>query len=164
MGTISMISGTGLSIVRYGGLNVAPPHVGAIFWTLIAFMSWWAATDLTTQGTAKEAVEVMFARYKEGEEGLETPKVVTDRHFSNVVSCFCILSWCSNRAPSSLGLGRVGFKIVPRSLGSACAVSGMGAQTTGDMAIEYILMLCRQIGRLGSWIVGLRYALFASTP
>jgi len=89
--TISMISGTGLSIVRYGGLNVAPPHVGAIFWTLIAFMSWWAATDLTTQGTAKEAVEVMFARYKEGEEGLETPKVVTDRHFSNVVSCFFIL-------------------------------------------------------------------------
>merc|ERR1711957_879663 len=34
----------------------------------------------------------------------------------------------------------------------------------GDMAIEYILMLFRQIGRLGSWIVGLRYALFASTP
>jgi len=89
--TISMISGTGLSIVRYGGLNVAPPHVGAIFWTLIAFMSWWAATDLTTQGTAKDAVELMFQRYEEGEEGLETPKVVTDRHFSNVVSCFFIL-------------------------------------------------------------------------
>merc|ERR1712238_357563 len=76
----------------------------------------------------------------------------------------CILSWCSNRVPSSLGLGRAGFKIVPRSLGSACAVSDMRAQTAGDMAIEYILMLCRQIGRLGSWIVGLRYALFASTP
>jgi len=89
--TVSMISGTGLSIVRYGGLNVAPPHVGAIFWTLIAFMSWWAATDLTTQGTALKAVERMYERYEDGEEGLVTPKVVVDRHFSNVVSCFFIL-------------------------------------------------------------------------
>jgi NADH:ubiquinone oxidoreductase subunit 3 (subunit A) len=89
--TISMISGTGLSIVRYGGLNIAPPHVDAIFWTLIAFMSWWAATDLTTQGTALKAVERMYERYEDGEEGLETPKVVVDRHVSNVVSCFFIL-------------------------------------------------------------------------
>ena len=89
--TVSMISGTGLSIVRYGGLNIAPPHVGAIFWTLIAFMSWWAATDLTTQGTALEAVENMYERSLNGEEGLETPKVVVDRHFSNVISCFFIL-------------------------------------------------------------------------
>mmetsp|Transcript_20127 Transcript_20127/g.36381 ORF Transcript_20127/g.36381 Transcript_20127/m.36381 type:complete len:305 (+) Transcript_20127:65-979(+) len=89
--TISMISGTGLSIVRYGGLNVAPPHVSAIFWTLIAFMAWWAATDLTTQGTALKAVESMYASYQDGEEGLETPKVVVDRHFSNVISCFFIL-------------------------------------------------------------------------
>lgn len=90
--TISMISGTGLSIVRYGGLNIAPPHVGAIFWTLIAFMSWWAATDLTTQGTALKAVERMYERSLNGEEDLETPKVVVDRHFSNVVSCFFILT------------------------------------------------------------------------
>lgn len=90
--TISMVSGTGLSIVRYGGLNIAPPHVDAIFWTLIAFMSWWAATDLTTQGTALKAVERMYERYEDGETGLETPKVVVDRHFSNVVSCFFILT------------------------------------------------------------------------
>lgn len=89
--TISMISGTGLAIVRYGGLNIAPPHVGAIFWTLIAFMTWWAATDLTTQATALKAVERMYERYENGEEGLETPKVVSDRHFSNVVSCFFVL-------------------------------------------------------------------------
>ena len=86
-----IISGTGLSIVRYGGLNVAPPHVGAIFWTLIAFLSWWAATDLTTQGTALKAVDDMYERGLAGEEGLETPQVVVDRHFSNVVSCFFIL-------------------------------------------------------------------------
>lgn len=90
--TISMVSGTGLSIVRYGGLNVAPPHVGAIFWTLIAFMAWWAATDLTTQGTALKAVERMYEQSQNGETGLETPKVVVDRHFSNVVSCFFILT------------------------------------------------------------------------
>ncbi|KAL9178257.1 hypothetical protein ACHAXT_001801 [Thalassiosira profunda] len=89
--TISMVSGTGLSIVRYGGLNIAPPHVGAIFWTLIAFMTWWAATDLTTQGTALKAVERMYEQYEMGEEGLETPKVVVDRHVSNVVSCFFVL-------------------------------------------------------------------------
>lgn len=89
--TVSMVSGTGLSIVRYGGLNVAPPHVGAIFWTLIAFMSWWAATDLTTQSTALKAVNSMYEQSQNGVEGLETPKVVMDRHFSNVVSCFFIL-------------------------------------------------------------------------
>merc|ERR1712127_715398 len=85
-------SGTGLSIVRYGGLNVAPPHVGAIFWTLIAFMTWWAATDLTTQGTSLQAVEKMYDQFQDGEDNLETPKVVTDRHVSNVVSCFFVLA------------------------------------------------------------------------
>lgn len=89
--TVSMISGTGLSIVRYGGLNIAPPHVGAIFWTLIAFMSWWAATDLTTQGTALTAVNEMYDSWEEGEEGLETPEVVVNRHVSNVVSCFFVV-------------------------------------------------------------------------
>lgn len=90
--TVSMISGTGLSIVRYGGLNIAPPHVGAIFWTLIAFLIWWAVTDLTTQGAALNAVNKMYDSYKEGEEGLETPDVVLNRHISNVVSCFFILT------------------------------------------------------------------------
>ena len=89
--TVSMISGTGLSIVRYGGLNVAPPHVGAIFWTLIAFLTWWAATDLTTQASALNAVNEMNERYLLGEEDVETPKVVVDRHVSNVVSCFFVL-------------------------------------------------------------------------
>lgn len=89
--TVSMISGTGLSIVRYGGLNIAPPHVGAIFWTLIAFMVWWAVTDLTTQGTALTAVNEMYESYEEGEEGLETPDVVVNRHISNTVSCFFVV-------------------------------------------------------------------------
>eukprot|EP00566_Odontella_aurita_P019580 CAMPEP_0113560420 /NCGR_PEP_ID=MMETSP0015_2-20120614/19420_1 /TAXON_ID=2838 /ORGANISM="Odontella" /LENGTH=292 /DNA_ID=CAMNT_0000462121 /DNA_START=314 /DNA_END=1192 /DNA_ORIENTATION=- /assembly_acc=CAM_ASM_000160 len=90
--TVSMVSGTGLSIVRYGGLNIAPPHVGAIFWTLIAFMSWWAVTDLTTQGSALTAVNEMYSKYQQGDvEGLETPKVVVDRHVSNVVSCFFVV-------------------------------------------------------------------------
>jgi len=90
--TVSMVSGTGLAIARYGGLNIAPPHVGAIFWTLIAFMTWWAATDLTTQGTSLQAVEKMYDQFQDGEDNLETPKVVTDRHVSNVVSCFFVLA------------------------------------------------------------------------
>lgn len=90
--TISMISGTGLSIVRYGGLNIAPPHVDAIFWTLIAFMTWWGVTDLSTQGKALEAVNEMYDKYENGETDLETPKVVVDRHVSNVISCFFVLT------------------------------------------------------------------------
>jgi hypothetical protein len=92
--TISMVSGTGLSIVRYGGLNIAPPHVGAIFWTLIAFMAWWATTDLTTQTTSLKAVQEMYdqSMASDGKELVETPKVVVDRHFSNVVSCFFVLT------------------------------------------------------------------------
>lgn len=90
--TISMISGTGLSIVRYGGLNIAPPHVDAIFWTLIAFMTWWGVTDLSTQTTALDAVNEMNDRYQNGERDLETPEVVVNRHTSNVVSCFFVLT------------------------------------------------------------------------
>ncbi len=92
--TISMVSGTGLSIKRYGGLDIAPPHVGAIFWTLIAFMTWWAATDLTTQTTSLKAVQEMYKQSmdSDGTEIVETPKVVVDRHFSNVVSCFFVLT------------------------------------------------------------------------
>lgn len=86
--TVSMISGTGLTIRRYGGLNVSPPHVDAIFWTLIFFLSWWGLTDLTTQGTALKAVNDIEP--KVGEK-IDVPEVVTNRHISNVVSCFFIL-------------------------------------------------------------------------
>ena len=89
--TVSMISGTGLAIVRYGGLNIAPPHVGAIFWTLIAFMVWWAVTDLTTQGSALTAVNEMYESHEAGEKELETPEIVVNRHLSNTVSCFFVL-------------------------------------------------------------------------
>lgn len=90
--TISMISGTGLSIKRYGGLNIAPPHVDAIFWTLIAFMTWWGVTDLSTQTTSLEAVNEMNERYENGETDVETPQIVLNRHTSNVISCFFVLT------------------------------------------------------------------------
>jgi hypothetical protein len=90
--TVSMISGTGLSIVRYGGLNIAPPHVDAIFWVLIMFLTWWAATDLTTQGAALNSAERAREEYEQGlVDEFVTPKIVVDRHFSNVVSCFFVL-------------------------------------------------------------------------
>ena len=90
--TVSILSGVGLTIVRYGGLNIAPPHISAIFVTLVSFMGWWAATDLSTQTTALKAVNEMYASFQAGEENLETPKVVANRHISNVVSCFFVLT------------------------------------------------------------------------
>lgn len=54
--TVSMISGTGLTIKRYGGLALAPTHIPIVFYTLIAFAVWWASTDLTTQGKSLAAV------------------------------------------------------------------------------------------------------------
>lgn len=89
--TVSMISGTGLAIVRYGGLNIAPPHVDAIFWALLAFMTWWGVTDLSTQGTSLEAVNDMYEKYENGDKDVDTPEVVVNRHFSNVISCFFVL-------------------------------------------------------------------------
>ena len=90
--TVSILSGVGLATVRYGGLMIAPPHISAIFVTLVAFMCWWAFTDLATQTTALKAVNGMYESYMAGEEDLETPKVVVDRHFSNVISCFFVLT------------------------------------------------------------------------
>jgi hypothetical protein len=90
--TVSMISGTGLAIKRYGGLNISPPHVDAIFWTLILFMTWWGVTDLSTQTTSLEAVNEMNERYENGEKDVETPEIVLNRHTSNVVSCFFVLT------------------------------------------------------------------------
>ncbi len=89
--TISMISGTGLCIARYGGLNNAPPHVDAIFWILIAFMFWWGITDKPTQIVAIDAVNEMYKTYEKGEAGLTIPQVILDRQLSNVVSCFFVL-------------------------------------------------------------------------
>lgn len=90
--TVSILSGIGLATVRYGGLMIAPPHISAIFDTLIAFMVWWGLTDLSTQTTAIKAVNEMYDSYQAGEKDLETPKVVLDRHFSNIVSCFFVLT------------------------------------------------------------------------
>jgi hypothetical protein len=90
--TVSIFSGIGLSIVRYGGLDIAPPHISAIFITLILFMGWWALTDLSTQTTALKAVNEMYESYQNGVENLETPEVVRNRHVSNVVSCFFVLT------------------------------------------------------------------------
>ena len=90
--TVSILSGIGLATVRYGGLINAPPHISAIFYTLISFMVWWGLTDLSTQTTAIKAVNEMYESFQAGEGDLETPKVVLDRHFSNVVSCFFVLT------------------------------------------------------------------------
>ena len=64
--TLSILSGMGLTTVRYGGLSNAPPHVIYTFLTLVVFAAWWGFTDLTTQGGALEAVlEVELGQQQE---------------------------------------------------------------------------------------------------
>jgi hypothetical protein len=88
--TLSMVSGTGLTIVRYGGLDHAPQHIINAFWALIAFAIWWALTDLTTQGSALNAV--LEASSKSSNDDLEeVPKEVSGRVVSNLGSCFLVL-------------------------------------------------------------------------
>mmetsp|Transcript_17416 Transcript_17416/g.33058 ORF Transcript_17416/g.33058 Transcript_17416/m.33058 type:complete len:318 (-) Transcript_17416:171-1124(-) len=90
--TLSMFSGTGLTIVRYGGLALAPPHIVYAFWALVAFAAWWAFTDLTTQGSALNAVmEAHAALPDEVDEFESVPDEVSGRTVSNVVSCLLVL-------------------------------------------------------------------------
>lgn len=92
--TMAMVSGTGLAIEHYGGLGVAPAHISLVFYTLIAFAVWWAATDLTTQG--KALVEVNeWAIHSTNDSTQPIPEIVHYRKISNVVSCLfcCALYW-----------------------------------------------------------------------
>lgn len=88
--TLAMISGTGLSIEHYGSLATAPAHIKYVFWALVAFASWWAVTDLTTQGSALNAVMEQAATLPAEEENGEAPEVVLKRTISNVVSCLLV--------------------------------------------------------------------------
>jgi hypothetical protein len=100
--TVSMISGTGLSIRRYGGLGHAPEHIQAVFYALVAFCAWWVFTDLTTQGKALIAVNELhtedektkaneYASSDTGSEPNEIPNVVELRKMSNVVSSLFVI-------------------------------------------------------------------------
>lgn len=89
--TISVISGTGVAIENYGGLGTSPPHIAITFYALVAFATWWAATDLTTQGkTLVEVNEWVIA--STNDNGQEMPKIVTLRRISNIVSCLFVLA------------------------------------------------------------------------
>ena len=90
--TLSMVSGTVLTIVRYGGLALAPPHIVYAFWALVAFAAWWALTDLTTQGSALNAVMEAHAALPDEADELESvPDEVSGRTISNVGSCLLVL-------------------------------------------------------------------------
>jgi hypothetical protein len=91
--TVSMISGTGLSIRRYGGLGQAPEHIQAVFYALLAFCAWWAFTDLTTQGKALIAVNEWTSEGEKAkaDEPNDVPNVVELRTISNVVSSLFVI-------------------------------------------------------------------------
>jgi hypothetical protein len=90
--TVAMMSGTGLTIAHYGGLNVAPVHISIVFYTLVLFALWWAFTDLTTQGKALMAVNEWAASQASPDESRRkpVPEVVHQRFISNIVSCLFI--------------------------------------------------------------------------
>ena len=106
--TLSMISGTGLTTVRYGGLAHAPPHIPLAFWALLVFASWWAITDLTTQGKALNAVldlgstdattsvselaQQQQPQQQPSEQMENVPDEVTGRIVSNLVSCALVVT------------------------------------------------------------------------
>lgn len=85
--TASILSGVGLSVDHYGSLGDSPFHVVGAISTLLAFAIWWAATDLTTQGAAMEAIK----EWTKGDpENTDVPQIVNFRKFSNVVSCLFV--------------------------------------------------------------------------
>jgi hypothetical protein len=93
--TVSIISGTGLTIKRYGGLALAPTHIPIVFYALIAFAAWWAATDLTTQGKALAAVNewaITIASETDDDKKTSVPSIVSNRIISNVVSCLFVFA------------------------------------------------------------------------
>jgi len=92
--TLSILSGTALTTVRYGGLSNAPPHIIYTFWTMLVFAAWWGFTDLTTQGGALEEVLELELEHNDvivtpmsPSVLREVPEAVNARMLSNAVSC-----------------------------------------------------------------------------
>eukprot|EP00536_Pseudo-nitzschia_multiseries_P017559 jgi/Psemu1/225534/e_gw1.1625.14.1 len=95
--TLSIVSGTALTAIRYGRLSNAPPHVIYTFWTLLVFAAWFALTDLPTQSKALEAVlsqqphEHQHQHEHREPDNSEVPHAVTERMLSNAVSCLLVV-------------------------------------------------------------------------
>lgn len=87
--TAAIISGVGLSIAKYDGLGLAPPHIQYVLWCLTAFASWWAITDLSTQGSALKAISEWDSNTSKEQS---IPKVIEFRKFSNIVSCGFVMA------------------------------------------------------------------------
>jgi hypothetical protein len=100
--TLSILSGTGLTTIRYGGLSYAPQHIIYAFWTLLVYAAWWGFTDLTTQGRALEAVTTISNNNSNKNNDKDTtdvgkplvlkevPEVVNERMLINVICCVLV--------------------------------------------------------------------------
>jgi len=88
--TASIVSGVGLSVDHYNSLSESPFHVVAAISTLLAFAVWWAATDLTTQGAASEAIEEWTAKQDGQSTETEIPQILHWRKLSNLISCLFV--------------------------------------------------------------------------
>ena len=90
--TGSIISGSGQATIDYGGMVGAPKHVTGAVHALLTFGLWWGATDVTTQGRAKE-----LARKLDGESDAflqgdgDATSLLKLRRISNIVSCLMVI-------------------------------------------------------------------------
>ncbi|CAM9456806.1 unnamed protein product, partial [Heterosigma akashiwo] len=93
--TGSIVSGVASATQMYGGFACSPKYVRGMLHALATFGVWWALTDLTTQEAARHEVLKWCKAIEEkagGGEGVKIPRVVHKRTWSNMVSCFLVVT------------------------------------------------------------------------
>lgn len=100
--TLSILSGTGLTTILYGGLSYAPQHIIYALWMLLVFAVWRGFIDLTTQGRALEAVTTISDNNSNKNNDKDTadvskprvlkeaPEVMNERILRNVICCVLV--------------------------------------------------------------------------
>ena len=100
--TLSILSGTGLTTILYGGLSYAPQHIIYALWMLLVFAVWRGFIDLTTQGRALEAITTISDNNSNKNNDKDTtdvskprvlkeaPEVMNERILRNVICCVLV--------------------------------------------------------------------------
>lgn len=83
-----LVSGTANSFYRYGSLMEAPKHIMLVFVHLVAFLIWWACTDITTQAKVLE----WYHRDDNDDADTSLKQILNWRKISNVGSCMFLLA------------------------------------------------------------------------
>ena len=104
--TLSILSGTGLTTILYGGLSYAPQHIIYALWMLLVFAVWRGFIDLTTQGRALETITTISDNNSNKNNDKDTsdvskprvlkeaPEVMNERILRNVICCVLVFVLC----------------------------------------------------------------------